>query len=79
MTIPYIAAALHIPEATIRYYLNEKADLPQTTGFAHETQSSYLRDLMLEMDGFDLEALQFLAHKYENKKIKLTVTVAVVE
>lgn len=78
-TIPYIAAALNIPEATVRYYLNEKVDLPQTTGFACETQPSYLRDLMLEMDGFDLDALQFLAHKYENKKIKLTVTVAVVE
>ena len=78
-TIPYIAAALNIPEGTIRYWLNEKVDLPQTTGFAQEAQSSYLRDLMLEMDGFDLDALQFLARKYASKKIKLTVTVAVVE
>lgn len=78
-TIPYIAAALHIPEETVRCYLNEKVDLPQTTGFAQESQPSHLRDLMLEMDGFDLDALQFFAHKYENKKIKLTVTVTVVE
>lgn len=78
-TIPYIAAALNIPEATIRNYLNEKVNLPQTTGFAQESQQSYLRDLMLEMDGFDLDALQFLARKYANKKIKLTVTVTVVE
>lgn len=54
-----------VPESTVRNYIKP----------CH----SYLRDLMLEMDGFDLDALQFLAHKYENKKIKLTVTVAVVE
>ena len=53
--------------------------LPQTTGFAQVPQPSYLRDLMLEMDGFDLDALQFLANKYANKKIKLTVSVTVVE
>ena len=68
-----VADKLDIPESTVRNYL------PQTTGFAQVPQSSYLRDLMLEMDGFDLEALQFLANKYANKKIKLTVSVTVVE
>lgn len=53
--------------------------LPQTTGFAQVPQSSYLRDMMLEMDGFDLDTLQFLSNKYANKKIKLTVSVTVVE
>lgn len=60
-----IADGLGIPESTDRNYT--------------KPCPSYLRDLMLEMNGFDLEALQFLAHKYENKKIKLTVTVTVVE
>ena len=53
--------------------------LPQTTGFAQVPQPSYLRDMMLEMDGFDLDTLQFLSNKYANKKIKLTVSVTVVE
>lgn len=60
-----IVDRIGVPESTIRNYV--------------KFSPSYLRDLMLEMDGFDLDALQFLAHKYENKKIKLTVTVAVVE
>ena len=68
-----IADKFDIPESTVRNYL------PQTTGFAQVSQPSYLRDLMLEMDGFDLEVLQFLANKYASKKIKLTVTVAMVE
>lgn len=55
------------------------ATLPQTTGFAQVPQPSYLRDMMLEMDGFDLDTLQFLSNKYANKKIKLTVSVTVVE
>jgi hypothetical protein len=70
-----------VSPADAKQEIIEKANatLPQTTGFAQIPQPSYLRDMMLEMDGFDLDTLQFLSNKYANKKIKLTVSVTVVE
>ena len=50
--------------------------LEESTPFA-VPEEFHLQDLILDMDGFDLETFSFLAYKYSNKKVHLTLTVSV--
>jgi hypothetical protein len=50
--------------------------LEESTPFA-VPEEFHLQDLILDMDGFDLETFSFLAYKYSNKKVHLTLSVSV--
>jgi len=53
-------------------------ELVPPTGYASPALS-HIKDLVMEMDGFDMETFYFLANKYRDKQIKLSLSITVLE